>query len=75
MQDPPRDKTNPELTAVLLFCLGTVAAYFYLRGVPGADDWEPAPTDLVVLLLWSAVGAVVIDGYWVPYYKRRLGLL
>jgi hypothetical protein len=26
-------------------------------------------------LLWSYVGAVVIDGYWVPYYKRLLGLL
>ena len=64
-----------ELTAVLLFCLGTMAVYVYLKGVPGSDDWEPALTDLVVLLLWSAVGAIVIDGYWVPYYKRRLGLL
>ena len=73
---PQPKKNSPafELMACLLFCLGTVAAYCYLKGVPGADDWEPALTDLVVLLLWSYVGAVVIDGYWVPYYKRLLGL-
>jgi len=74
---PPPKPRSPavELTAVLLFCLGTVAAYFHLRGVPGADDWEPALTDLLVLLPWTYAGAVVIDGYWVPYYKRKLGLL
>ena len=49
--------------------------YVYLRGVPGADDWEPALTDLLVLLPWTYAGAIVIDGYWVPYYKRKLGLL
>ena len=47
----------------------------YLRGVPGADDWEPALTDLLVLLPWTYAGTIVIDGYWVPYYKRLLGLL
>ena len=41
----------------------------------GADDWEPALTDLLVLLPWTYAGAIVIDGYWVPYYKRKLGLL
>ena len=64
-----------ELTATALFTLGTFAAYVYLRGLPGADDWEPALTDLLVLLPWTYAGAVVIDGYWVPYYKRKLGLL
>ena len=63
------------MTATALFTLGTFAAYVYLRGVPGADDWEPALTDLLVLLPWTYAGAVVIDGYWVPYYKRKLGLL
>ena len=63
------------MTATALFTLGTFAAYCYLKGVPGADDWEPALTDLLVLLPWTYAGAIVIDGYWVPYYKRLLGLL
>ena len=49
--------------------------YVYLKGVPGSEHWEPALTDLLVLLPWTYAGAVVIDGYWVPYYKRKLGLL
>ena len=72
---PKRKSPAFELMACLLFCLGTVAAYFYLKGVPGADDWEPALTDLLVLLPWTYAGTIVIDGYWVPYYKRLLGLL
>ncbi len=36
---------------------------------------EPALTDLLVLLPWMYAGVIVIDGYHVPYYKRRLGLL
>jgi hypothetical protein len=59
------------LTAMSLFCSGTIQAYFWLKGSP----LEPALTDLVVLVPWTYAGAVVIDGYWVPYYKRRLGLL
>ena len=59
------------LTAMSLFCSGTVQAYFYLKGSP----LEPALTDLLVLLPWMYAGVIVIDGYHVPYYKRRLGLL
>ena len=62
-------------TATLLFCLGTFAAYLYLKGVRPGVPLEPALTDLLVLLPWTYAGAVVIDGYWVPYYKRLLGLL
>ena len=36
---------------------------------------EPALTDLLVLVPWTYAGVIVIDGYHVPYYKRRLGLL
>ena len=36
---------------------------------------EPSLIDLLILLPWTYAGAVVIDGYWVPYYKRKLGLL
>ena len=72
---PKRRSPAFELTATALFTLGTFAAYVYLKGMPGADDWEPALTDLLVLLPWTYAGAVVIDGYWVPYYKRKLGLL
>ena len=74
---PQPKKRTPafELMACLLFCLGTVAAYFYLKGVPGADDWEPALTDLLVLLPWITVGAIVIDGYHNPQIQRSLGLL
>ena len=74
---PQPKKNSPafELMACLLFCLGTVAAYFYLKGVPGADDWEPALTDLLVLLPWITVGAIVIDGYHIPQIQRSLGLL
>ena len=64
-----------ELTASALFTLGTYAVYVYLKGVPGSEHWEPALTDLLVLIPWTYAGAVVIDGYWVPYYKRKLGLL
>ena len=74
----PRPKKNSpafELMACLLFCLGTVAAYCYIKGVPGADDWEPALTDLLVLLPWITVGAIVIDGYHIPQIQRSLGLL
>ena len=63
------------LTATLLFCLGTFAAYLYLKGVRPGVPLEPALTDLLVLLPWTYAGAIVIDGYWVPYYKRKLGLL
>ena len=59
------------LTAMSLFCSGTVQAYFYLKGSP----LEPALTDLLVLVPWTYAGVIVIDGYHVPYYKRRLGLL
>ena len=74
---PQPKKNSPafELMACLLFCLGTVAAYCYLKGVPGADDWEPALTDLLVLLPWITVGAIVIDGYHIPQIQRSLGLL
>ena len=72
---PKRRSPAFELMACLLFCLGTVAAYFYLKGVPGADDWEPALTDLLVLLPWITVGAIVIDGYHIPQIQRSLGLL
>ena len=48
-----------------------MAVYFYLKGVPP----EPSLIDLLILLPWTYAGAVVIDGYWVPYYKRLLGLL
>ena len=72
---PKRRSPAFELTATALFTLGTFAVYAYLKGVPGADDWEPALTDLLVLLPWTYAGAIVIDGYWVPYYKRLLGLL
>jgi len=72
---PKRRSPAFELTATALFTLGTFAVYAYLEGVPGADDWEPALTDLLVLLPWTYAGAIVIDGYWVPYYKRLLGLL
>ena len=74
---PQPKKRSPafELMACLLFCLGTVAAYCYLKGVPGADDWEPALTDLLVLLPWITVGAIVIDGYHIPQIQRSLGLL
>ena len=37
--------------------------------------WWRALIDLLILLPWTYAGAVVIDGYWVPYYKRLLGLL
>ena len=63
------------LTATLLFCLGTFAAYLYLKGVRPGVPLEPALTDLLVLLPWTYAGTIVIDGYWVPYYKRLLGLL
>ena len=74
---PQPKKNSPafELMACLIFCLGTVAAYFYLKGVPGADDWEPALTDLLILLPWITVGAIVIDGYHIPQIQRSLGLL
>ena len=62
-------------TATLLFCLGTFAAYLYLKGVRPGVPLEPALTDLLVLLPWTYAGTIVIDGYWVPYYKRLLGLL
>ena len=72
---PKRRSPAFELTATALFTLGTFAAYVYLRGVPGADDWEPALTDLLVLLPWITVGAIVIDGYHIPQIQRPLGLL
>ena len=74
---PQPKKNSPafELMACLLFCLGTVAAYCHIKGVPGADDWEPALTDLLVLLPWITVGAIVIDGYHIPQIQRSLGLL
>ena len=72
---PKRRSPAFELMACLLFCLGTVAAYCYLKGVPGADDWEPALTDLLVLLPWITVGAIVIDGYHIQQIQRSLGLL
>ena len=68
---PKRRSPAFELTATALFILGTFAVYVYLKGFP----YEPALTDLLILLPWTYAGAVVIDGYWVPYYKRRLGLL
>ena len=68
---PERRSPAFELTATALFTLGTFAAYVYLKGFP----YEPALTDLLILLPWTYAGAIVIDGYWVPYYKRRLGLL
>ena len=46
-------------------------AYLYLKG----SRPEPALTDLLVLVPWTYAGVIVIDGYHVPYYKRRLGLL
>ena len=68
---PKRRSPAFELTATALFTLGTFAVYVYLKGVP----YEPALIDLLILLPWTYAGAVVIDGYWVPYYKRLLGLL
>ena len=68
---PERRSPAFELTATALFTLGTFAVYVYLKGFP----YEPALTDLLVLLPWTYAGAIVIDGYWVPYYKRLLGLL
>ena len=68
---PERRSPAVELTATALFTLGTFAVYVYLKGVP----YEPALIDLLILLPWTYAGAVVIDGYWVPYYKRLLGLL
>ena len=59
------------LTALVMFSFVTVQAYFYLKGSPP----EPALTDLLVLVPWTYAGVIVIDGYHVPYYKRRLGLL
>ena len=41
-------------------------------GRPGADT---ALTDLLVLLPWITVGAIVIDGYHIPQIQRSLGLL
>ena len=59
---PPRDKKNPELTAVLLFCLGTVAAYSYLRGVPGAEVRRSLAVRLFARLgssrVWAAAAAL-----------------
>ena len=63
------------LTATLLFCLGTFAAYLYLKGVRPGVPLEPALTDLLVLLPWITVGAIVIDGYHIPQIQRSLGLL
>ena len=68
---PKRRSPAFELTATALFTLGTFAVYVYLKGVP----YEPALIDLLILLPWTYAGAIVIDGYWVPYYKRLLGLL
>ena len=59
------------LTALVMFSFVTVQAYFYLKG----SRPEPALTDLLVLVPWTYAGVIVIDGYHVPYYKRRLGLL
>ena len=59
------------LAALTMFSFVTVQAYLYLKG----SRPEPALTDLLVLLPWMYAGVIVIDGYHVPYYKRRLGLL
>ena len=72
---PKRRSPAFELTATALFTLGTFAAYCYLKGVPGSEHWEPALTDLLVLLPWITVGAIVIDGYHIPQIQRSLGLL
>jgi hypothetical protein len=59
------------LAALTMFSFVTVQAYLYLKG----SSPEPALTDLLVLVPWTYAGIIVIDGYHVPYYKRRLGLL
>ena len=59
------------LAALTMFSFVTVQAYLYLKG----SSPEPALTDLLVLVPWTYAGVIVIDGYHVPYYKRRLGLL
>ena len=72
---PERRSKAFDLTATTVFTLGTFAAYLYLKGVGPGVPLEPTLTDLLILLPWTYAGAIVIDGYWVPYYKRRLGLL
>ena len=47
----------------------------FLVEADASSDSEPALTDLLVLVPWTYAGVIVIDGYHVPYYKRRLGLL
>ena len=59
------------LAALTMFSFVTAQAYLYLKG----SRPEPALTDLLVLVPWTYAGVIVIDGYHVPYYKRRLGLL
>ena len=71
---PKRRSKAFDLTATTLFTLGTFAAYLYLKGVGPGVPLEPSLIDLLILLPWTYAGAIVIDGYWVPYYKRLLGL-
>ena len=71
-------------TSTFIFSVGTVAAYLFLvSSVKGAavfvltydsaDEWGWGET--LVLVPWTAVGTILIDGYHVPRIRRSLGLL
>ena len=64
-------RPRPSVARRRLKSINYFKAYFYLKG----SSPEPALTDLLVLVPWTYAGVIVIDGYHVPYYKRRLGLL
>ena len=43
------------------------------HGHDSADEWGWGET--IVLVPWTAVGTIIIDGYHVPRIRRSLGLL
>ena len=64
-------------TSTFIFSVGTVAAYLSLAyEYPFVDTpGKPVTRDLIVLVPWTAVGTILIDGYHVPRIRRSLGLL